>query len=176
MAEENRSRDLHRRSLLKALPWGGAVTGLSGLLSVVPHWAMASEKPMRGARVTFARASLANGILFHAGTTSMELYHDHPHNPDQEKVQPDDIRLQTRLVMRNHKEILDWHGFTWRNVIKVTRYQKRMSESPVIEEVMAEYFGDWWPATTAVEVTRLSSPQARVEVEIIAVPSNPVSG
>jgi len=63
----------------------------------------------------------------------MELYHNHPHFEKEEIVQPEDIRLQTRLTMRNHKEILDWMGLDWKHVVKVTRFQKRLDESKQIE-------------------------------------------
>jgi 2-iminobutanoate/2-iminopropanoate deaminase len=114
---------------------------------------------------------LSNGIIPHAGETSMELCHKHPHDPREEIVQPEDIRLQTRLVMRNHKEILDWMGLGWKNVVKLTRYQKRMDESKQIEEVLASYFKEWWPPMTVYEISGLSSPQARVEIDMWVVPN-----
>lgn len=101
----------------------------------------------------------------------MELYHKHPHDPREEVVQPEDIRLQTRLTMRNHKEILDWVGLGWRNVVKLTRYQTRMDESAQIEAVLRSYFKDWWPAMTVYEVSGLSSPQARLEIDMWVAPA-----
>jgi 2-aminomuconate deaminase len=35
--------------------------------------------------------------------------------------------------------------------------------------VLAEYFGDWTPASTTVCVNQLSTPGARVELDMIAV-------
>ena len=124
-------------------------------------------------RITFSRASLANGIIPHSGETAMDLYHQHPHVEKEEIVQPDDIRLQTRLAMRNHKEILDWMGLDWKHVVKVTRFQKRLDESKAIEEVMADYFRDTWPPMTVYEIDGLSSPQARVEIEMWVAPPSP---
>ena len=120
------------------------------------------------------RASLANGFIVHAGATSMELYHEHPHLPKEEVVQPEDISLQTRLVMRNHKEILDWLGLGWRNIVKLTCYQKRMNESKEIQAVLASYFKDWRPAITAVQIDGLSSPQARLEIDMWVRPDTPI--
>lgn len=94
---------MDRRSLLKAL-------AIAPIPLVLPEASMAQTPAAvrrAGARVMFIRAPLANGIIPHAGETSMELYHRHPHDPKEEIVQPEDIRLQTRLLMRNHKEILD---------------------------------------------------------------------
>ena len=171
------SRPLDRREVLKGFAWGSAAVGAGGAItSIMPTWAQAAALqgavPRAGApRISFVRAPLANGIVVHAGSTSMELYHEHPHIETQELVQPDDIRLQTRLLMRNHKEILDWMGLGWSNVVKVTRYQKRMDESRQIDEVLASYFKDWWPAMTTVEINGLSSPQARLEIDLWIVPN-----
>jgi 2-iminobutanoate/2-iminopropanoate deaminase/2-aminomuconate deaminase len=164
---------IDRRTLLRAL---------GALPAVMPPWASAAMHPSTDARgalsevegqtrtgagaAPFVRVPLARGIIPHAGGTAMELYHKHPHDPREEVVQPDDIRLQTRLTLRNHKEILDWLGLGWRNVIKVTRYQTRMDESPAIEAVLRSYFGDWRPPQTIHHVTGLSSPQARLEIEM----------
>lgn len=124
-----------------------------------------------GAAAAFLRVPLARGIIPHAGATAMELYHKHPHDPREEVVQPEDIRLQTRLTMRNHKEILDWMGLDWRNVVKLTRYQTRMDESPQIEAVLRSYFGDWRPPQTIYQVSGLSSPQARLEIDMWVAPA-----
>ena len=158
---------MDRRSLLKAF----AIMPLPMVLAEASKAQAPAAVRRAGARVMFIRAPLTNGIIPHAGETSMELYHRHPHDPKEEIVQPEDIRLQTRLLMRNHKEILDWAGLSWRNVVKVTRYQKRMEESKAIEDVLASYFKDWWPAMTVYEVTGLSSPQARLEMDFWVVPS-----
>ena len=84
---------------------------------------------------------------------------------------PEDIAGQTHMCMRNLKEVLDDQGATWRDVVKINRFQKDITESAAIEEVMAQYFDfwDWWPAMTAMEITRLSSEPARLEIELIAV-------
>ena len=78
-------------------------------------------------------------------------------------MQPEDIRLQTRLTMRNHKEILDWLGLDWKNVVKLTRFQKRLDESKQIEAVLAATSTTAWPPMSVYEIDGLSSPQARLE-------------
>ncbi|NNC64496.1 MAG: RidA family protein [Gammaproteobacteria bacterium] len=125
-------------------------------------------------RGTYVRADAGTDLLFLAGATALDLYHLHPH-VDHEVIMPEDIIGQTHMVMRNLKEVLDDQNLTWRNVVKLNRYQTDLSESPAIEEVMAEYFGfwDWWPAMTAMKIRNLSSPPARLEIDIIAaIPSN----
>jgi enamine deaminase RidA (YjgF/YER057c/UK114 family) len=166
---------MDRRALLKTFALGSVAVGAGGAIEMlVPAWAQNSQRtvPRAGTpHVSFVRAPLANGIIVHAGGTALDLYHKHPHNPQEEALQPDDIRQQTRLCLRNHKEILDWLGLDWRNVVKLRRYQTRMSESSQIDEVMAEYFKGWWPAMIAVPVQRLSSPQARLEIDMWVVPN-----
>jgi 2-iminobutanoate/2-iminopropanoate deaminase/2-aminomuconate deaminase len=166
---------IDRRELLRVLGRGGAAAAVGSMASLTPEWVEAATQAAASSsgasRVTFVRVPLANGIIPHAGGTAMELYHKHPHDPREEVVQPDDIRLQTRLTILNHKEILDWVGLGWRNVVKLTRYQTRMEESPQIEAVLRSYFKDWWPAMTIYEVNGLSSPQARLEIDMWVAPA-----
>ena len=125
-------------------------------------------------RGTYVRADAGADLLHLAGATALDLYHLHPH-VDHEVIMPESIIGQTHMVMRNLKEVLDDQGLTWRNVVKLNRYQTDLSESATIEEVMAEYFGfwDWWPAMTTMKIRNLSSPPARLEIDIIAaIPSN----
>jgi enamine deaminase RidA (YjgF/YER057c/UK114 family) len=58
---------------------------------------------------------------------------------------------------------------TWRNVVKVTKYLTDMREMDAVNAVLSETFGDWRPASTLVCVNNLSSPGARVELDMIAV-------
>ena len=165
-----------RRALLKTLGWATVAAGAGHAIgSIVPSAQMPSSGPTTP-RLAFSRAPLQDGIIIHAGETSMELYHRHPHDPREEIVQPEDIRLQTRLTMRNHKEILDWMGLGWKNVVKLTRYQKRMEESKQIEDVLASYFTDELPPMTIYQIDGLSSPQARIEIDMWVVPFNGTTG
>lgn len=107
-------------------------------------------------------------MLFVSGSTALPLYHSHPH-VHEEHVLPDDIREQTRRAMNDIKLSLDACGLTWRNVVKVTKFLTDMRESDAMHEVLAEYFGDWKPASTMVCVNNLSAPGSRVEIDIIAV-------
>lgn len=161
------SSRLDRRELLKKVACGSLAIGSARITRLeAPVFAQRAGGGSASSGVNFVRASLANGFIVHAGATSMELYHEHPHLPREEVVQPENIRSQTRLVMRNHKEILDWLGLGWRNVVKLTCYQKRMNETKQIQDVLASYFKDWRPAITAVEIGGLSSPQARLEIDM----------
>jgi len=52
-------------------------------------------------------------------------------------------------------------------VVKVTKYLTDMRDMDGLVAVMAEYFGDWTPASTTVCVNQLSTPGARVEIEMV---------
>src|SRR5687768_13855485 len=95
---------LDRRDLLKKVVCGSVAIGATRITGVGGSiFAQRTGSGSAPNEVHFVRASLANGVVFHAGATAMELYHEHPHLQREEVVQPDDIRSQTRLVMRNHK-------------------------------------------------------------------------
>ena len=166
---------LDRRQLIRTLGSGAAALGLAHV-GREPLAALAAQRASvtasSGARVAphFVRMSLASGIVRIAGQTSMDLAHAHPHEPAADVMQPDDIRLQTRLVMRNQKETLDWAGLGWHSVVKLTRYQTRMDESPQIDEVLRSYFREWWPPQTVCEVSALSSTRARIAIDMWVAP------
>ena len=67
------------------------------------------------------------------------------------------------------KSILDEVGATWTDVVKVTKYLTDMRDMDGMVAVLAEYFGAWTPASTTVCVNQLSTPGARVELDMIAV-------
>ena len=58
-------------------------------------------------------------------------------------------------------------GCTWRDVIKVTKYLTDFREADAMHKTMAGYFGDWLPAHTTVCINQLSSPGARIELDMI---------
>ena len=82
---------------------------------------------------------------------------------------PVGIEAQTRLAMENIKGILAHEGLTWTDVVKVTKYLTDMRDMDGMVAAMAGYFGDWTPASTTVCVNQLSTPGARVELEMVAV-------
>ena len=127
--------------------------------------------PARAAEMPYAPAmeiSEVDNLLFISGCTPSPLYHQHPHVAE-EHVIPDDIREQTRRAMESVKLVLEARGLTWRHVVKCTKYLTDMREADAMHEVYREYFVDHRPASTMVCVNNLSSPGARVELDMIAV-------
>ena len=137
---------------------------MTNITSIQPDPSQAQMLPYSPA----IRVSGEGDMLFLSGCTAIPLYHQHPH-VHEEHMLPDDIREQTHRTMRDIKLSLDVCGITWRNVVRVTKYLTDMREADDMHAVMAEYFGDWKPASTMVCVNNLSSPGARVELEMTAI-------
>jgi enamine deaminase RidA (YjgF/YER057c/UK114 family) len=58
---------------------------------------------------------------------------------------------------------------SWRHIVKVTKYLTDIREMDAMYEVLNETFGNLRPAGSLVAVSNLSSPGARVELDMIAV-------
>jgi len=80
-----------------------------------------------------------------------------------------DIRAQTKQVLENLKAILEVEGATFKDIVKITNYYMNYDDYPIIAEVRSQYFKDWLPASTGVEVKRLIHKDLLVEIEAIAV-------
>jgi 2-iminobutanoate/2-iminopropanoate deaminase len=122
------------------------------------------------ARGTYVRVPAEHDLIWLSGETALDLYHQHPH-VEHEVVVPEGIEAQTHMVMRNLREVLEDQRVTWREVVKLNMYLKDITQTRAVEDVLWQYFShwDWWPATTAMEVNRLSSEPALLEIELIAV-------
>jgi 2-iminobutanoate/2-iminopropanoate deaminase len=105
-------------------------------------------------------------LMFLSGATPSPLYHKHPH-VDSEHVHPHSIEEQTDRAMAAIKMVLDEAGATWRDVIKVTKYLTDFRDADAMHKTMHKYFGDWLPASTTVCINSLSSPGARIELDMI---------
>jgi 2-iminobutanoate/2-iminopropanoate deaminase/2-aminomuconate deaminase len=135
-------------------------------------------QPDRAAEMPYAPAIEVTGagqIVFISGATASPLYHQHPH-VKKEHVLPDDIEVQTRRAMETIQMVLDAKDLSWRNVAKVTKYLTDIREMDAVNRTMQEYLGDHRPASTLLCVNNLSSPGARVELDMIAVGSSEPPG
>lgn len=128
-------------------------------------------RPNQEQHMPYAPAIRVEGpadILFISGSTSSPLYHRHPHVPEEHR-HPIDIEAQTRRAMEGIKLVLDDQGLSWRHIVKVTKYLTDMRDMDGMVVVLAEYFGAWKPASTTICINALSTPGARVELDMIAV-------
>ena len=80
-----------------------------------------------------------------------------------------DMATQLRQVGENIKTALAAANATLDDIVKITTFTTDIDEFFKHVDIRAEYFGKALPASTAVEVRRLSHPDFVVEIEVVAV-------
>jgi 2-iminobutanoate/2-iminopropanoate deaminase/2-aminomuconate deaminase len=136
----------------------------------MPHkLEVVQPKPEDEHRMPYAPAVSVIGaadLMFVSGATPSPLYHDHPHIESQHN-HPCDIIEQTEMVMANLKTVLDKAGAKWSDVVKITKYLTDMRDFDGLHRVLNKHFGKWHPASTTICVNQLSSPGARIEIDLV---------
>ena len=84
----------------------------------------------------------------------------------------DTVKQQTRGAFENIKAILEDQGGTLSNVVRLNIYLVDMTYRDEYLKVQKEYFTDYLPSNTLLEVKGLARPYFLVEVEGTAVISN----
>ena len=79
-----------------------------------------------------------------------------------------DIEAQTRQVCENLKSAVEAAGGTMDDICRVDVYVRNMEHFEKIHKVRREYFGSPPPASTMVEVTKMTSPEYLIEINAIA--------
>src|SRR3954468_18104369 len=80
-----------------------------------------------------------------------------------------DIEAQTRQVCENLKAAVEAAGGTLDDVCRVDVYVRNMEHFDLIHKVRREYFKAPAPASTMVEVCKMTSPDYLIEINAIAV-------
>jgi enamine deaminase RidA (YjgF/YER057c/UK114 family) len=80
-----------------------------------------------------------------------------------------DVAVQTRQVCENIKAAVETAGGTLDHVCRVDVYVRNMEHFEAIHAVRREYFKPPLPASTMVEVTKMTSPDYLIEINAIAV-------
>jgi enamine deaminase RidA (YjgF/YER057c/UK114 family) len=80
-----------------------------------------------------------------------------------------DVTEQTRQVCENLKAAMGAAGGTLDDICRVDVYVRNMEHFPLIHAVRREYFNEPLPASTMVEVTKMTSPEYLIEISAIAV-------
>jgi 2-iminobutanoate/2-iminopropanoate deaminase len=84
-------------------------------------------------------------------------------------VGPRDMRAQIRQVGENLRAGLEAAGASLANLVKTTTFVTDIDEFFRHVDVRHDYLGVGLPASTTVEVRRLSHPDLMVEIEAVAV-------
>jgi 2-iminobutanoate/2-iminopropanoate deaminase len=80
-----------------------------------------------------------------------------------------DITEQTRQVCENIKAAVEAAGGTMDDICRVDVYVRNMEHFEAIHKVRAQYFKPPLPASTMVEITKMTSPDYLIEINAIAV-------
>jgi 2-aminomuconate deaminase len=79
-----------------------------------------------------------------------------------------DIRVQTRAVIENIRDILQSEGAGLKDLVEVTSYLVNMNDFAGYNEIYGEYFGFDGPARTTVAVHQLPHPHLLIEIRAVA--------
>jgi len=88
---------------------------------------------------------------------------------DDELVSPNDLPAQTQQVYENLRAVLEAHGATFGDVVKIQTYFTTLDGLAESREIRARYLSAEPPASTAVRVVALVVPEAVIEVDVVAV-------
>ena len=80
-----------------------------------------------------------------------------------------DISAPTRQVCENLKSAVEAAGGSLDDICRVDVYVRNMEHFDAIHKVRAEYFKPPLPASTMVEVSKMTSPEYLIEISAIAV-------
>ncbi|MFC6161794.1 RidA family protein [Kribbella jiaozuonensis] len=120
-------------------------------------------------RGRFPHVKVANGFAYVSGTSSRR--------PDNSiagaSVDPMgtvelDIRVQTRAVLENIRDVLAAVGAGLEDLVGVTTYLVSMNDFGGYNEVYGEFFDESGPARTTVAVHQLPHPQLLIEISCVA--------
>ena len=79
-----------------------------------------------------------------------------------------DIRVQTRAVIENIRDILQSAGAGLQDVVEISTYLVNMNDFAGYNEVYGEFFGYDGPARTTVAVHQLPHPHLLIEIRATA--------
>jgi 2-aminomuconate deaminase len=79
-----------------------------------------------------------------------------------------DIRVQTRAVLENIRDILESVGAGLEDLVSVTAYLVSMNDFGGYNEVYGEFLDETGPSRTTVAVHQLPHPQLLIEISAVA--------
>ncbi|WP_406725029.1 RidA family protein [Streptomyces sp. GD-15H] len=120
-------------------------------------------------RGRFPHVKVVGDLVFVSGTSSRR-----PDNSfagadvDGMGVTDLDIRVQTRAVIENIRDILEAVGADLSDLVQVTTYLVNMNDFGGYNEVYAEFFDESGPTRTTVAVHQLPHPHLLIEIQAVA--------
>jgi len=89
-----------------------------------------------------------------------------PLDPKSMEIVSDDIAAQTHQVFKNLIAVADAAGSSLSNAAKLTIYLTDLGDFAVVNEIMAGYFSEPYPARATIQVSALPK-GARVEIDAV---------
>ena len=123
------------------------------------------KEPIHTSRAPAAIGPYSQGIR--AGST-IYLSGQIPLNPATKELVKGDIRAQTRQVFENLAAVSEAAGGSLANAVRLTIYLTDLANFPVVNEIMAEYCKEPYPARVTIGVAQLPR-GAAVEIDGILV-------
>ena len=89
-----------------------------------------------------------------------------PLDPQSMEIVSDDVAAQTHQVFKNLIAVAEAAGGSLSNAVKLTIYLTDLGEFAVVNEIMAEYFSEPYPARATIQVSALPKGSA-VEIDAV---------
>lgn len=127
------------------------------IVTIAQKWEWESEFPT-------VPAVRAGNTLYISGQIAL--------GSDGKMVGEGDIRAQTRQCFENIRAIVERAGGSMSDIVKLVSYFSCDLTDEVTKDyfsVRSQYFGDYKPASTGVQVKALAYPTVLLEIEAIAV-------
>ena len=105
------------------------------------------------------QAWVGGGLVFVSGQL--------PLDPSSGQMVEGDVRRLVRQALANGLAVVEAAGSSLREIAKVTVFVTDLDSFGLVNEAYAEFFGDWHPARSVVEVSRLPR-NSLLEIEMIA--------
>ena len=106
----------------------------------------------------YSQAIKAGSLVFLSGQI--------PLNPKSMEIVSDDVAAQTHQVFKNLIAVADAAGGSLSNAAKLTIYLTDLGDFAVVNEIMAGYFSEPYPARATIQVGALPKGSA-VEIDAI---------
>ena len=106
----------------------------------------------------YSQAIKAGSIVFLSGQI--------PLDPQSMEIAFDDIAAQTHQVFKNLIAVAKAAGGSLSNAAKLTIYLTDLGDFAVVNEIMAEYFSEPYPARATIQVSALPK-GSKVEIDAV---------
>jgi len=89
-----------------------------------------------------------------------------PLDPETMEIVSDDIAAQTHQVFKNLTAVAEAAGGSLSNAAKLTIYLTNLGDFAVVNEIMAKYFSEPYPARATIQVSALPK-GSKIEIDAV---------